>query len=184
MLSVVQWLVDVCFDETGAPRPRVSRNLLASTTGDSPFLAACRSNWCEIVEMLVECGADVNAANYRGVTPLHVAAEGGHANLVVELLAHGARVDAFDLTDALRCMTQQQTTSSTQRTCCCSVVRTWKLRTQTAGHRCTLRRKLATPMLWTVSWRTERTWMQRLLPVRLRCVVRPYTATCASWRHC
>lgn len=39
--------------------------------------------------------ADVNASCHRGATPLREAAQNGHKDVVVELLAHGARVDAL-----------------------------------------------------------------------------------------
>lgn len=45
--------------------------------------------------MLLDLGADANAAtDGRGITPLHVAARGGHADVVRLLLEWGARVDA------------------------------------------------------------------------------------------
>uniref|UniRef100_UPI003FA75A75 ankyrin repeat domain-containing protein n=1 Tax=Rhodococcus sp. H36-A4 TaxID=3004353 RepID=UPI003FA75A75 len=41
-------------------------------------------------------GADTNAANGRGFTPLHFAAQGGSVESARRLLVHGARVDAAD----------------------------------------------------------------------------------------
>jgi len=49
-----------------------------------------------MVKLLIAAGADVNAANSRGLTPLHYAARGGN-DAAVELLAlHGARIDVKD----------------------------------------------------------------------------------------
>ena len=48
----------------------------------------------EAVTILVENGNDVNAANYRGETPLHGVAFRGANNVVEYLVAQGARLDA------------------------------------------------------------------------------------------
>ncbi len=47
----------------------------------------------EIVRVLLECGADVNATQHGGYTPLLQAAAAGKKNLVLLLLEHGARLD-------------------------------------------------------------------------------------------
>lgn len=47
----------------------------------------------ETVRLLVEAGADVNAAQAGGFTPLHQAAAAGNAGLVRFLLEHGAHAD-------------------------------------------------------------------------------------------
>ena len=46
------------------------------------------------MKLLENSGADVNAADEHGMTPLHKAAVQGHADTVAELLAHGAHIDA------------------------------------------------------------------------------------------
>ena len=54
----------------------------------------------DIVERLLAQGADVNAKNRDGVTPLHMVAHAGHKDVVEILLAQGANVNAEDI-DAL-----------------------------------------------------------------------------------
>jgi ankyrin repeat protein len=48
----------------------------------------------EIVELLIAAGADVNAKDEGGQTPLHKAASGGHKEIVELLIAKGADVNA------------------------------------------------------------------------------------------
>lgn len=47
----------------------------------------------EAVRVLIEAGADVNAAQHGGYTPLLQAAAAGKKDLVILLLEHGARLD-------------------------------------------------------------------------------------------
>lgn len=48
----------------------------------------------QLVKLLENSGANINAADEHGMTPLHKAAVQGHADTVAELLAHGAHIDA------------------------------------------------------------------------------------------
>ena len=48
----------------------------------------------QLVKLLENSGADVNAADEHGMAPLHKAAVQGHTDTVAELLAHGAHIDA------------------------------------------------------------------------------------------
>jgi ankyrin repeat protein len=57
------------------------------------FEAAKRNNLPE-VSRLLSVGADVNAKDNLGVTPLHWASENGHVQVVIELLGHGANIEA------------------------------------------------------------------------------------------
>ena len=51
----------------------------------------------EVVELLIAEGADVNAKNKHGGTPLHEAAASGHKEIVELLIAEGADVNAKDV---------------------------------------------------------------------------------------
>ena len=50
-----------------------------------------------LVDFLLSEGADVNAADPEKLTPLHLAAFGGHAKVVRQLLAAGANIGARDM---------------------------------------------------------------------------------------
>ena len=64
-------------------------------TANTPLCAALagRGN-TEVVQILLDGGADVNALAAHGVTPLHLAASRGADNLVRELVTRGANVNA------------------------------------------------------------------------------------------
>ena len=52
--------------------------------------------WLEVVRMLVERGADVNARGRNGYTPLHYAAEQDNVEVADYLISHGADMEAAD----------------------------------------------------------------------------------------
>ena len=54
----------------------------------------------EIVEKLLNAGANPNATNHRGWTSLHIAATAGHIALVEVLLNAGASVDAIPIKES------------------------------------------------------------------------------------
>jgi hypothetical protein len=56
----------------------------------TPLMMAAKRGHVGVVRLLVERGADVNAAGPFGSTALHFAAEGGHGEMVSILLNHGA----------------------------------------------------------------------------------------------
>ncbi|MDG7057356.1 MAG: ankyrin repeat domain-containing protein [Wolbachia endosymbiont of Penenirmus auritus] len=56
---------------------------------------AVSNSYIEIVNVLIERGAEVNAVNNDGWTPLHPAAEIGNTEIVNALVKHGASVDAI-----------------------------------------------------------------------------------------
>ncbi|ETE64673.1 Protein phosphatase 1 regulatory subunit 12C, partial [Ophiophagus hannah] len=57
---------------------------------------ACIDENIEVVEFLVENGADVNQADNEGWTPLHVAASCGYNEIAQYLLDHGANIAAVN----------------------------------------------------------------------------------------
>ncbi|MGC9317098.1 MAG: ankyrin repeat domain-containing protein, partial [Armatimonadota bacterium] len=78
-----------------------------SSPGLTPLHVACRMassrygqsmerrygwTWTELIEMLIDAGADVNAIDGEGMAPLHCA---GHDEAMV-LIDHGTDIDAID----------------------------------------------------------------------------------------
>jgi ankyrin repeat protein len=61
---------------------------------DQGLIDAARENNLPEVSRLLSVGADVNARNNFGSTPLSWASHYGHVPVVVELLKHGADIDA------------------------------------------------------------------------------------------
>src|SRR5689334_23454650 len=55
-----------------------------------PYTTLFRSHATEIVRMLVESDAPVNAKQHGGWTPLHAAADNGDEEMIKILLQHGA----------------------------------------------------------------------------------------------
>ncbi|XP_053871031.1 protein phosphatase 1 regulatory subunit 12C isoform X3 [Malaclemys terrapin pileata] len=64
--------------------------------GISALHQACIDENLEVVQFLVENGADVNQADNEGWTPLHVAASCSYKEIAQYLLAHGAQVAAVN----------------------------------------------------------------------------------------
>jgi uncharacterized protein len=84
--------VELLLKSGAAPSAR-SKNGLANT----PLNAAIALNpSADIVEALLQQGANVNSRQHGGHTPLHEAAAAGHVDLVKLLLAHGADVSITD----------------------------------------------------------------------------------------
>ena len=69
---------------------------MKAARGWTPLHNAVDSDDKEIVELLVNNGADVNATHNGGGTPLHWAARKGHKQIVELLIANGANVNAQD----------------------------------------------------------------------------------------
>ena len=67
-------------------------------SGDHALHIAARNGDIQAVQLLVDCGADVNALNGCGQTPLHTAAGGEKdcPELCSILLKHNAKIDAVD----------------------------------------------------------------------------------------
>ena len=76
--------------DAGADLEAVSRNAM----GVRPLNSAAAGRHGDVSRLLVERGADVNAAQEQGFTPLHAAAQNGDADLVAVFLAAGADKDA------------------------------------------------------------------------------------------
>ena len=71
---------------------------VADRHGDRALHIAARNGDIQTVQLLVDCGADVNALNEDGQTPLHTAAGGlkDCPELCSILLKHNAKIDAVD----------------------------------------------------------------------------------------
>lgn len=82
---------------------------VATIHGTTPLMAAAGVNWVvsqtytegpetllEAVQLCVELGMDVNAANSMGITAVMGAANRGSDDIIEYLVAHGARLDVAD----------------------------------------------------------------------------------------
>jgi len=66
--------------------------------GETMLYAACKGGHGEVVVLLFEAGADVNAAtSFMSATPLHAACVAGHPDIVELLLEASADIDARDI---------------------------------------------------------------------------------------
>ncbi|CAF3138304.1 unnamed protein product [Rotaria sp. Silwood2] len=63
------------------------------TAGRTPLFCACAKGFQNVVEYLIDRGADVNGTENSGLSCLHIAAAMGHADTVRILCEHGANVD-------------------------------------------------------------------------------------------
>src|SRR5438128_2464400 len=84
-------------------------NMKIGTYGDSALHYAARYGLTEIVNILVENGADVNAKTIHSYTPLHGATFNGYIDVIKILLENGADVMAETVYGATaRRMTEHQ----------------------------------------------------------------------------
>jgi hypothetical protein len=81
-----------------APNPRIINLLLEhdKAKGAAVLLEVCKKDSTEMVKMLVENGADVNARDEDGATPLMFLAAAGELELIKLLLQKGAQINARD----------------------------------------------------------------------------------------
>jgi len=63
------------------------------TAGRTPLFCACAKGFQDIVEYLIDQGADVNGTEKSGLSCLHIASAMGHADTVRILCERGANVD-------------------------------------------------------------------------------------------
>jgi len=64
--------------------------------GSTALHWAVRADELEVASQLIRAGADANAENRLGVTPLYLAAQNGNAAMIQKLLAAGAKADQVD----------------------------------------------------------------------------------------
>ncbi|GAA5861664.1 hypothetical protein JCM3774_002662 [Rhodotorula dairenensis] len=65
-------------------------------TGNTALISAATTGNLELVSALIGAGADVTAANNRGVTALHYAASKGHVSIGRLLISKGADINTRD----------------------------------------------------------------------------------------
>jgi hypothetical protein len=75
----------------GGPEVRARTGAYVNADGNTLLIRACKNGNLPVARVLIrECGADVNAANRFGETPLWWAAKNGHPGIVRLLLQHKA----------------------------------------------------------------------------------------------
>jgi ankyrin repeat protein len=69
--------------------------------GNSPLHTAVGTGGCEVIKMLLQHGANVNAKNHYTLSPLTMAVSRGSPGVVELLLANNARIDLVDVSHYL-----------------------------------------------------------------------------------
>jgi len=64
-----------------------------SNDGGTPLYFACQEGYIDILEQLVENGANINKENNDDRSPLYIACLQGHENVVKYLVEHGADIN-------------------------------------------------------------------------------------------
>ncbi len=77
------------------PKLVIARDM-KRTPGNTPLHFAASGDHTEVIEYLIEKGADVNMKSYFGMTPLHVAAQNGQQKVTELLIKKGAAIHVKD----------------------------------------------------------------------------------------
>jgi len=76
---------------------KLNLNLQSMNTGETPLVAACDGGSLDVVQLLIDYGAEPNKAHSKdGMTALHSAAGFNRVSIVKYLLAKGAKFDKAD----------------------------------------------------------------------------------------
>lgn len=110
---------------------------MSAATGGTPLHLAAGCRHFGATQLLLEAGADVQAADSQGCVPLHAAAEQGDTSVLQLLLDHGADVCAATVRG--RTALHLLPNGATQQRCGCwwLVVQTWRQGTARVMHPCT-----------------------------------------------
>jgi ankyrin repeat protein len=65
------------------------------------IVLVCHTNWCNVVECLLSSGADINLCDEDGESPLCIALNEGHYDVVKYLLSSGADIKCIILSSIL-----------------------------------------------------------------------------------
>ena len=68
-------------------------NMFTSQDGAAPLFCSVQEGHWEVVDLLLENGADVNSQLNKGPTPLYIAAQEGYKGLVTKLIKYKADPD-------------------------------------------------------------------------------------------
>ncbi|UCE25404.1 MAG: ankyrin repeat domain-containing protein [Candidatus Zixiibacteriota bacterium] len=74
-------------------------NLVSQRLGRAPLIAAVKNGNAELVDILLNSGADVSLADREGNPPIRYAVERGRTAILEKLLDRGAPVDCIDTAD-------------------------------------------------------------------------------------
>ena len=66
---------------------------------ETPLFLAAENNYVDIIEYLLEQGADQDCENINKITPIMIAAIEGNIDVVKLLIENGARLDICDKDD-------------------------------------------------------------------------------------